>query len=159
MLSLFFILISSTFASTAKIDFVAHTNVPGVSVEGKTPGIDVNYNKQKPEGTILEFDVFQLETGMEKRDQHLREKVFSAKNPGDAKIRFEVAQIDKETGVVKGKLSIKGVSNDVTLPVKVSGNEISGNASIKLSDYSLPRPSFMGVKVEESVDINFSFKE
>lgn len=160
MLSLIFLgFVSIAQAGVAKVDFTAHTNMPGVSVEGKADGINVPFDRKSPQGAVVELDVFELKTGMDKRDQHLREKVFAAKKPGDAKIRFEVTEFDSVKGSVKGKLAIKGVTKEVTIPVKTSGDQIVGQTTINLADYSLPRPSFMGVKVEESVDVNFTFKE
>lgn len=157
--TLLFAFIACTHAGTAHVDFLAPTNVPGVAVEGKADGIHVPYNEKSPQGTVVEIDVYDLKTGMDKRDQHLREKVFSAKNPGEVKIRFELTELDQAKGLLKGKLAIKGTVRDVELPVAISGGSVTGKTAIKLSDYSLPRPSFMGVKVEESVAVNFTFKE
>ena len=72
--------LSHSFAATATIDFVARTNVPGVSVEGKSENFNVSYNAQKLTGSSFQLDVFDMKRGMDKRDQHLREKVFKAEN-------------------------------------------------------------------------------
>lgn len=137
-------------AGTAKIDFIANTNVPGVSVEGTASKVAVTNN-------VVELDVFDLATGMEKRDAHLREKVFAAKKVGDAKIRFEVVELGDAQ--LKGKLKIKDVEREISMPVTRSGGTVTGQTKIALSDFSLPRPSFMGVKVEETVDVSFKVTE
>jgi polyisoprenoid-binding protein YceI len=143
----------SVYASSAKISFVAHTNMPGVSVEGHAEEIKTS------SGPVIEFDVFNLKTGMDKRDEHLREKVFAAKKPGDAVIRFEAISVPEGDGVAEGKLTIKGVEKTIRFPVKRSGGAVSGKTQIELAAFALPRPSFMGVKVSEKVDVTFSLAE
>lgn len=150
MLAFFLLLSLEVQAATAKIDFVASTNVPGVTVEGAAHGIAIANN-------TFELDVFALETGMEKRDAHLREKVFSAKKIGDAKIRFEVLELGADQ--LKGKLKIKDIEREITIPISRSGETVTGKTKIALSEFSLPRPSFMGVKVEETVDVSFKVTE
>jgi polyisoprenoid-binding protein YceI len=146
-------------AAVAKIDFIASTNVPGVTVEGKADDVKVDYKADKAVGTVVELDVFQLLTGMEKRDQHLREKVFAAKKEGDAKIRFEVLEMPAADGELKGKLSIKGVEQQIQVPVKRDGLTVSGSTKISLEKFALPRPSFMGVKVDDAVEVSFKITE
>ncbi len=146
-------------AGVAKIDFVASTNVPGVTVEGAASNVAVDYDPQKAIGTVVELDVFQLLTGMEKRDQHLRDKVFAAKKEGDAKIRFEVLEMPATNGELKGKLLIKGVEHTIAVPVKRDGSTVTGSTKISLDKFALPRPSFMGVKVDDAVEVSFRITE
>ena len=146
-------------AAVAKIEFIASTNVPGVTVEGAAGDVAVEYSAQKAVGTVVELDVFQLVTGMEKRDQHLREKVFAAKKTGDAKIRFEVLEMPTGNGELKGKLLIKGVEREIQFPVKRDGTSVTGTTTISLENFALPRPSFMGVKVDDGVAVSFKITE
>lgn len=146
-------------AAVAKIEFVASTNVPGVTVEGAASDVAVGHSAEKGVGTVVELDVFQLLTGMEKRDQHLRDKVFAAKKLGDAKIRFEVLEMPKGNGELRGKLQIKGVEREIHFPVKRDGNTVTGETIISLESFALPRPSFMGVKVEDGVAVSFKMTE
>lgn len=159
MLALILLLSLNAQAGVAKIDFIATTNVPGVTVEGKADAGTVDYKAQKAVGTVVELDAFQLETGMEKRDNHLREKVFAAKKKGDATIRFEVLEMPAGDGDVKGKLQIKGVAHEISFPVKREGNTVTGSTQVSLEKFSLPRPSFMGVKVDDAVQVSFKITE
>lgn len=156
------ILVQATFASTSTISFVAETNMPGVSVEGEVSEISTQYDAQKLSSSRLEFDVFAMKTGMDKRDQHLREKVFSAKNPGDVKISFQAKKRECSAEQCKliGDLTIKGITKEVQLPLESKNDKnFSGVAQVSLSEFSLPRPSFMGVQVEDVVKVKFSFQE
>lgn len=159
MLAIIFLMSLNVQAAVAKIDFIATTNVPGVTVEGKASEVKVDYQADKAVGTVVELDVFELATGMEKRDQHLREKVFAAKKVGDAKIRFEVVEMPAANGELKGKLLIKGVEHQIQIPVKRDGSTVSGSTKISLEKFSLPRPSFMGVKVDDAVEVSFKITE
>jgi polyisoprenoid-binding protein YceI len=149
-------------AATAKIDFVAHTNVSGVKVEGEVTGAKVQYDIKSPIGAVVEMDVFDLKTGMDSRDEHLREKVFAAKKAGEVKIQFTVSDLNcAETCTVKGLLKIKDIEKVLEIPVKANTERtrISGVTQVNLTDFKLKRPSFMGVKVEEAVDVNFEIRE
>lgn len=147
---------ASVHAATAKIDFVARTNMPGVAVEGAAEDVKVQYQKSAPQETVVELDVFALKTGMGKRDQHLREKVFAAKTPGSL-IRFQLTELTGEEA--RGKLKIKDVERDISFPVERTAGGFQGKMEISLSEFQLPRPSFMGVKVEEKVAITFRLEE
>ena len=50
-------------AASAKIDFVAHTNVGGVKVEGEVSGAKVQYDVKNASGAIISMDAFDLKTG------------------------------------------------------------------------------------------------
>lgn len=149
-------------AATAKIDFVAHTNVSGVKVEGEVTGAKVQYDVKNAKGAIVSMDAFDLKTGMDTRDEHLREKVFAAKKEGEVKIQFTVKDLScSEKCKVTGVLKIKDIEKELEIPVKANAerSKISGVAQVNLTEFNLKRPSFMGVKVEESVDINFEIQE
>ena len=149
-------------AATAKIDFVAHTNVSGVKVEGEVTGAKVQYDVKTPAGAVIAMDAFDLKTGMDTRDEHLREKVFAAKKEGEVKIQFTVKDLKcADECKVTGMLKIKEIEKELEIPVKANSDrsKISGTAQVNLTDFNLKRPSFMGVKVEESVDINFEIRE
>lgn len=149
-------------AATAKIDFVAHTNVSGVKVEGEVTGAKVQYDVKNASGAVIAMDVFDLKTGMDTRDEHLREKVFAAKKEGEVKIQFTVKDLKcAEECKVTGMLKIKEIEKELEIPVKANAErtKISGVAQVNLTDFNLKRPSFMGVKVDESVDINFEIRE
>ncbi|MBY0516362.1 MAG: YceI family protein [Bacteriovoracaceae bacterium] len=161
MFLLFFI--SSVFAGFSEVSFVANTNMPGVSVEGKSQKMVFAGSLENVKGATLKFDVFELETGMEARDKHLREKVFKAKNKGDAFISFEAKDLVCASNKCElmGVLTIKDKAREIKLPVEMSSNKksLAGKATIALSQYDLPRPSFMGVQVEDNVEVTFKTME
>ncbi|MCY2959191.1 MAG: YceI family protein [Planctomycetota bacterium] len=102
-----------------------------------------------------------LDTGLEARDESMREILEPAKFP---EVRFdwsafEPTSVDaaaqKVVGVAKGKLSIHGVARDVSMPVTITVDAskrlaIDGQTKIKMSDFGVKPPSKLGlISVED----------
>lgn len=72
-------------------------------------------------------------------------------------ITFTAVSIPVGKGNLSGKLSIAGVTKDVTFPVNVvkNGNsyQITGNEELKLSDFGMERPGFLGVKTGDEIKV------
>ncbi len=72
-------------------------------------------------------------------------------------ISFSAATISVGKSNVTGKLTIAGVSKNVSFPANVvkKGNAyvIDGTESIKLSDFGMERPGFMGIKTGDVVTV------
>jgi polyisoprenoid-binding protein YceI len=72
-------------------------------------------------------------------------------------ISFTAASINFGKSNVSGKLTIAGVSKNVSFPVSVVKNEntytIYGTETVKLSDFGMSRPGFMGIKTGDEVTI------
>ncbi len=97
-----------------------------------------------------------LDTGLEARDESMREVLEPAKFP---ELRFEWTSFEptkvddaaqKVSGVAKGKLTIHGVARDVAMSVTVAVDAskrlaIDGQTKILMSDYQVRPPSKLGV--------------
>ena len=75
-------------------------------------------------------------------------------------ITFTAASLPVGKSNVTGKLTIAGVTKNITLPVTVTKSgatyTIVGSESLKLSEYGMDRPGFMGVKTGDAVTVNVS---
>ncbi len=154
--------------SLSRVGFNAKSTLHDFSgVTSKVDGtLSVNLAKanEKPLGTIT-AESNSLDTGLVGRDKDMKQSLgveqfktlefqWTAFTPGavDAKA-MTVA------GDATGKLTIRGKSHDVTMPVKVSVDAskrvaIEGELKIKLSDYDVVPPSQLGViKVEDEVTL------
>jgi hypothetical protein len=136
-------------AAQAKLTFLVKTNMPGISVKGELPE-----KKFSSDDKFFEFDVFELKTGMEERDKHMYEKVFSATEAGQKKIRWELRE--KLADTLLGELIIG--DKKVSVPLNLKDRLAQGKVIIRLTDYTLPRPSFMGVKVADEVEITYDIQ-
>ncbi|MCW3159660.1 YceI family protein [Chryseobacterium oryctis] len=72
-------------------------------------------------------------------------------------ITFTASSISLGKSNVAGKLTIAGVSKNITFPVNVTKKEktyvIDGTETLKLSDFGMSRPGFMGVKTGDEVTV------
>ncbi|MBL8841102.1 MAG: YceI family protein [Planctomycetes bacterium] len=127
--------------ATAKVegDFTTALATPGVACSGR-----------------VVVDAASLNTGLEGRDEAMRDHLAVADH---AQIVFEwngfdEAVVDAKAQTVKGralgKLSIRGVTREVAMPVQVTVDAsrrvaIEGQLAIELPDYEVPVPSQLGV--------------
>jgi polyisoprenoid-binding protein YceI len=96
-----------------------------------------------------------LVTGVEGRDENLREHLDTAHTP---QIRFVVDKFEPTAvdaakmtakGTVRGRMTIRGKTRDVAMPVDVSVDPskrvvVEGQMPLLLSDYEVPVPSQLG---------------
>ena len=87
-------------------------------------------------------------------DNKAYEALKSAKSPN---ISFSATSISVGKSNVSGKLTIAGVSKTVSFPVNVAkkGNSyvIDGTETLKLSDFGMERPGFMGIKTGDVITV------
>lgn len=163
-IALIFGLISlNIYASSSSIKFTATTNGPGISVEGEAKNTNLIFDPNKLETTNVVFDVMDLSTGMEKRDKHLHEKVFNVSANGVAKIEYKISKINCPTSGNEvdcdciGNLKIKDVNNEIKFKAKLNRNSqtVEGKTLISLNQFKLNAPSFMGITVDDNVEVTF----
>lgn len=93
-----------------------------------------------------------------KKGKMMNNKAYAAlKSDKAPNISFSAASIPVGKSNVNGKLSIAGVTKNISLPVTVTkkGNAyvIAGAENLKLSDYGMERPGFMGVKTGDEISV------
>jgi polyisoprenoid-binding protein YceI len=155
-------------------EFLAKTNMPAVSVKGKSGSLQAKVSLQ-PDGSGMRLEkveawleVKSLVTGMNVRDEHMRRYIFTTQNGETPDVRF-ASEASSCSGVagseatcqVTGQLSIRGVARPFAIPLKVRANggwfRAEGNAVVKLSDYGIAQPSQFGVKTADEVQLRFAF--
>lgn len=143
--------------------------------------LNLNDITNSPKGNI-KADLAAMKTGIDLRDQHLRSANWlnTAKYPN---AEFELTEISGASSkslsdtkpvkaTAKGKLSIHGVTKEITAPVeltyyketehtkeRIAGNllKVTANFSIKLSDYKISIPSMVKDKVDQNIKISVTF--
>lgn len=87
-------------------------------------------------------------------DNKAYEALKSAQNPN---IYFTAPSVSIGKGNISGKLTIAGVSKNVSFPVNVIKKEntytIYGTEVLKLSDFGMSRPGFMGIKTGDEITV------
>lgn len=73
-------------------------------------------------------------------------------------ISFSATSVNVGKGTLSGSLSIAGVTKNVSFPVNVaksgSSYTISGTHNMKMSDFGMQTPGFMGVKTGDGVKVS-----
>lgn len=161
---------------SASATFSTGTNVPAVSVKGKSSAVQLHARMRRGgQGTIFEsieatLPVKTLATGMNVRDEHMRKYVFTSPDGRQPDLRFESSQVacpGLEPGreaacTVSGTLAIRGVPRSFSMVLKIkedSGGTFraAGDGAVKLSDYGIEQPSQFGVKTANEVRLHLDF--
>lgn len=82
-------------------------------------------------------------------------KSINGKVLGSSQISFTSSQVDD--GNAKGDLSIAGSSSQVSIPISVSGDKISGSTTLSQKDFGIKQFSAMmgALKVKDQVTVEF----
>lgn len=125
--------------SASKVSFSV-SNMKVNTVEGTIKGMkgDVDFNKKDPGKSSFDvsIDVNTIETGIKKRDNHLKNEDFFEVSTYPT-ISFKSDDVEKTSTGYKttGTLTIKDVSKRITIPFKASGNTLKGNFTINRKTY------------------------
>jgi polyisoprenoid-binding protein YceI len=89
------------------------------------------------------------------KDKKDIKKTIDGKVLGSSQITFTSSEVSDSQA--KGDLSIAGKSSDVTIPISVSGDKISGSTTLNQSDFGVkPFSTMMGaLKVKDQVTVEF----
>jgi polyisoprenoid-binding protein YceI len=152
--------------------FVADTNVPAVSIKGKSTALRAQVMARRDaEGIHIEkieatLPIKSLQTGMGLRDDHMRKYVFTTPDGNTPDLLFHAEDVTCPAGAqttcaVKGNLTIRGVARAFAMPLKVrevsDGFKATGESTVKLSDYGIEQPKQFGVRTQNEVKIHLDF--
>jgi polyisoprenoid-binding protein YceI len=162
-----------TYDVSGVTEFEAPTNMPAVSVKGKSNSLQGSVMvSRNADGILLEHlevwaPVKTLATGMGVRDEHMRKQVFTTAEGQTPDLRFgaDKAVCSMRSGqeftcAVTGNLSIRGLARPFSMSLKVkqagqSAFKAVGDAVVKLSDYEITQPTQFGVKLSNEVKLRF----
>ncbi len=159
------------------VRFDSGTNFSAVSVHGKASGLRAAVHAQRtPDALMLEdihasLPVKSISTGMGLRDEHMRKYIFTTAAGEQPDLLFKAGNLKCPVQTAReipcqiaGEMSIRGVSKPFTMTLKVRQDKDSpavfkatGEATIKLSDYGIERPSQLGVQTQDEVKLAIEF--
>ena len=132
------------FTELKSLEFSVGTNVPGTSFKGYL-------KKSLPirKGRLV-IPPRRLTTELELRDKHMYKKIFKKK-----KVVFEgVAKCYKDIKCkIVGKLRMADKRKNVKFIARRSGQYFKATHTIKLTDFDIEIPEFLGVRVEDAIAI------
>lgn len=115
------------------------------------------------------FDLNTLDTGIEMRNKHMKEKYLDvAKYP---KATFEIVEIKlpnplpagdfSQDTTFKGKLTVKGITQAVsgTAKLKKEGGQLTGNVEFAttVKSFNIDLPTFAGITMADEVNVQVEF--
>ena len=154
------------------VSFVSDTNVPAISVKGKSTALHAQANVRRTaeglqiEGIRATVPVKSLATGMGLRDEHMRKYIFTTPDGQTPDVRFEAENAACPAGHdvtcrLNGSLTIRGATRPFSMPLKIRDDgalfKAAGDATVKLSDYGIERPTQLGVTTVDEVHLHFEF--
>jgi polyisoprenoid-binding protein YceI len=149
--------------SAVGVKFVA-AGPAGVSIVGKSSALRVN-----DDGQLITFvaPLGALETGIELRDRHMKEKYLEVGKYPNAELRVDrkalsfPAPSDKLTRDARGELMLHGHKKAVVFHYvatrDASGYAVSASFVVNMKDYAIDVPSYLGVTVKPDVEISLQF--
>ncbi|MFA6239125.1 MAG: YceI family protein [Bacteriovorax sp.] len=180
--SIFFLIYlysSLSFAQIGKIEFDQnHSSVEFLCI-GNPSALKIKGEKAKVQGQIssvenslsakLKVDLNDFVTGIEMRDEHMKEKYFESDKPENRYANLEINNLNippdflikggEFVGDFKGKLLFHNVQKDISGKITFSsykkGSEVLTVSSftIKLTDFNISVPSFAGITVAENITV------
>ena len=177
------VLFLSTAAARADmtVDFDHGQGSLEFSAIGKPSALKIVGKSGAPKGTLLLtqnnlegallLDLNGLDTGIELRNHHMKEKYLQTQTYPQARLKLQSVGFPLEKMMsdyaaaevpFSGSLLLHGVEKPVTGKgtFKRAGDTLTGSAvfQIKLSDFAIGVPSFMGVTVADVVNVTTTFQ-
>ena len=153
------------------VEFLATGWPSALKIHGKGSGPDgvLTISDRAVSGS-LSVDLASLETGIGLRDRHLKEEYLQVDRYPQARLtlsHLDVAQVPDGaafgpvTVPFDGTLLLHGVEKPVSGQAKVTRHDarvtVSAQFSIKLGDFGVEIPKYMGITVAEKVDVKTAF--
>jgi polyisoprenoid-binding protein YceI len=165
---------SASFSAEAAKAPAAAAGAPAAATAGKTMSVESgtvdflavgrpSFLKVKGEGAVPTGKVTvvgdkaagEFKTGMEKRDEHMKNTLEVEKYPS-AIIRFKdvVLKDGAAKGTIPAELELHGQTKPVALEAEFKDGKATGKFQIKLSEFGIKPPSFAGITIKDEVDVN-----
>ena len=172
LLVLLFAIPSFSFAAVQKlapsggeVNIVAkgHPNFLRVLGKGSPATGELSVDGEKVSGR-LEFDLTSLETGIDTRDRHMKERYLEVEKFPKAVLAIQkvgnMSTWNIKNPAIKedsfeGLLTLHGVTKPVTGKFTMNTERsVEANFTVKLSDFAVGVPSFGGITIADDVDIS-----
>jgi polyisoprenoid-binding protein YceI len=150
------------------VGFLAIGKPSAIKIRGKgaAPQGQIQINGKEVAGE-LSFDENSLNTGIELRDRHMKEKYLQVDKHPTAKFKitkltlprdFTSSGFSAEKLPLEGELSLHGETKPVKGTATITSNAGAATGHMEfgtqISDYKIEIPNYMGVKVADHVDID-----
>ena len=151
---------------TGSVEFHATGHPSAIKIVGKgtAPHGKMTFTSSNVAGEAS-FELASLDTGIETRNHHMKEKYLEVQKFPQAKLtilQLALAGPLQENQILdqvpfSGKLSLHGVERPIsgTARLEKKGNQVSVSAqfSLKIKDFGITEPAFAGISMADDVQI------
>lgn len=150
--------------AASKVTFLAVGRPSMLKIHGTAtagPAGDLKVEGGQLQGAI-EMDMDKLDTGIELRTTHMKDKYLQVKEHPKAKLSLTDAPVDADFAKTlsnsgekpfKGKLMLHGKEQDVAGTYTARDGKVEAKFPLKLSDFAIDIPTYLGVTVADMVDV------
>lgn len=156
-------------AGSIKFTAIGKPAMLRISGEGLGPEGQLNLEDKKISGEV-QVQLKSLKTGIDLRDEHMKNKYLEVSSYPDAKLKLNNIDFPQSLEHFTGKatsqkfsgiLTLHGVSMPIEGQFDISADDksfqIKAQYSINLSDYNIQIPNYAGLKIADKVDIEILF--
>lgn len=148
----------------SKVTFLAVGRPSMLKIHGTAssgPAADLKVEGAQLKGAV-DFDMDKLDTGIAMRTTHMKEKYLQVKDHPKAKLTLVDAPVDAGFATsltnsgekpFKGMLALHGKEKEVSGTFTAKDGVVQAKFPIKLTDFAIDIPSYLGVTVADMVDV------
>jgi polyisoprenoid-binding protein YceI len=135
---------------------------------GSAPQGKLSVNATQVSGEI-DFDLGSLDTGISKRDEHMKTKYLEIEKFPKARLTIQTVQLtpgwtlknpELNESSFEGELTLHGVTHKVSGKFSLSQSRaVDAQFTVKLSDFKVEVPTFAGVTVADDVKIHVTIEK
>jgi polyisoprenoid-binding protein YceI len=157
--------------NSGSVEFHATGHPSAIKIVGKGKSSKGSFTvKEKTVTGSAHFDLASLDTGIETRNTHMKEKYLEIQKFPDAVLTITKMELPKDfvkdSSFTKlpftGNLSLHGVEHAVTGLADISRHDsdvtINATFGLKIADYAIALPTFMGITMADDVQITVQSK-
>lgn len=132
-----------------------------IKISGKSEKLEgnIDFTKTQDLGTV-QIDLNTFDTGMDTRNEHMKEKYLEVNKENFKMAIFKLEKLIGEN--FSGKIRLHGVEKDISgkATSKIDDKSCSSHATfnLKLSDFAIEIPNYLGVTVAEDVEVSVLLK-
>lgn len=149
--------------SEGSVSFLAVGKPSMLKIHGKAEGpqAKITVADSKMNGTA-DFSMEKLSTGIEMRDKHMKEKYLETASNPKATLTLKNTKVDSDfektlsnAGELpfEGTLKLHGKEQPVKGTYTAKNGKVDAKFQIKLTDYGIEIPTYLGATVAENVDV------
>jgi polyisoprenoid-binding protein YceI len=163
--------------SKSNVEFLAIGKPSAIKIRGKSTNLDSQLQfKGKTLTGQFTFDLTSLDTGIETRNEHMKEKYLETGKFKTSELKLKSLALTQdlckddvklEKSPFEGTLKLHGQEQPVKGDFDVSAKKGQGHSQVRfkisITDYKIDIPTYMGIKVadqvENTIDLDWSCKE